>query len=86
MDPTAIFWLVYSFYLSSFLWNFYLTLRQYNVYRKAETRPAEVSEIISEEDFKKAQNYNLDKMHFGFYEIAFGKVLTTVSFVSLKNY
>lgn len=79
MDPTAIFWVLYSFYLTSFLWNFYLTLRQYIVYRKNETRPTEVNEIISDEDFKKARNYNLDKMHFGFYEIAFGKIITTVN-------
>ncbi|KAF7630843.1 CAAX prenyl protease [Meloidogyne graminicola] len=78
MDPTAIFWVLYSFYLTSFLWNFYLTLRQYIVYRKNETRPTEVNEIISDEDFKKARNYNLDKMHFGFYEIAFGKIITTI--------
>jgi len=80
MDPTAIFWFIYSFYLATFIWNFYLTLRQYNVYRKTETRPEKVSGIISNEDFVKARNYNLDKMHFGFYEIAFGKSLSTVSF------
>uniref|UniRef100_A0A915LJ60 CAAX prenyl protease n=2 Tax=Meloidogyne TaxID=189290 RepID=A0A915LJ60_MELJA len=78
MDPTAIFWFIYSFYLATFIWNFYLTLRQYNVYRKTETRPEKVSGIISNEDFVKARNYNLDKMHFGFYEIAFGKTLSTV--------
>uniref|UniRef100_A0A914MQE7 CAAX prenyl protease 1 N-terminal domain-containing protein n=1 Tax=Meloidogyne incognita TaxID=6306 RepID=A0A914MQE7_MELIC len=78
MDPTAIFWFIYSFYLATFIWNFYLTLRQYNVYRKTETRPKKVSGIISNEDFVKARNYNLDKMHFGFYEIAFGKTLSTI--------
>uniref|UniRef100_A0A1I8B933 CAAX prenyl protease n=1 Tax=Meloidogyne hapla TaxID=6305 RepID=A0A1I8B933_MELHA len=78
MDPTSIFWFIYSLYLASFLWNFYLTLRQYFFYRKSETRPEEVSEIISKEDFVKARDYNLDKMHFGFYEIAFGKTLATI--------
>ncbi|CAK5008195.1 unnamed protein product [Meloidogyne enterolobii] len=69
MDPTAIFWFIYSFYSATFIWNFYLTLRQYNVYRKTETRPEEVYEIISEEDFGYHRNYYLDKLTFDSYKL-----------------
>lgn len=78
MSPNEIFWLLYAFYLGSFLWDFYLTWRQYKVYRDNKVRPEKVKEIISEEDYEKSRNYKLDKMHFGFLQMAFGKVETTV--------
>jgi STE24 endopeptidase len=31
-------------------------------------RPMELADIVTEQDFKKAQAYNLDKSRFGFFE------------------
>jgi hypothetical protein len=83
MDPNSIFWLLYAFYLISFFWDFYLTWRQYRVYCKNKNRPDNVKDIISEDDFQKARNYKLEKMHFGFFTMAYGKIEMTVC---IKNY
>jgi STE24 endopeptidase len=40
-------------------------------------RPSELADIVTEEDFKKAQVYNLDKSRFGFIE-GFYKQIETV--------
>ncbi|KAI8327388.1 peptidase family M48-domain-containing protein [Blakeslea trispora] len=45
----------------------YLNYRQYNRYLMRQ-RPSELTDIVTEEDFKKAQAYNLDKSRFGFIE------------------
>lgn len=55
----AIIWVV-------FLWDFYLSIRQYRVHRDTVTRPDHVKEIVSEEEFTKARLYRIDKHHFGF--------------------
>lgn len=70
MGPTTIFWLLYCFYLVQTLWDLYLSWRQYQLYRRTTVRPANVAEIISEEDFSKARAYKLDKFHFGFFTSA----------------
>ncbi|ORZ26199.1 peptidase family M48-domain-containing protein [Absidia repens] len=43
----------------------YLNYRQYRRYLMRD-RPKELADIVTEEDFKKAQSYNLDKSQFGF--------------------
>lgn len=40
-------------------------------------RPTELADIVSKEDFGKAQAYNLDKARFGFFE-SFYKQLETI--------
>ncbi|KAI8097916.1 peptidase family M48-domain-containing protein [Gilbertella persicaria] len=54
----------------------YLNYRQYNRYLMRD-RPSELADIVTEEDFKKAQAYNLDKSRFGFIE-GFYKQIETV--------
>lgn len=41
-------------------------------------RPAEIADIVSEEDFKKAQFYNLDKSRFGFVEGLYKQIETVL--------
>ncbi|KAI9308286.1 peptidase family M48-domain-containing protein [Cunninghamella echinulata] len=48
-----------------FLFEQYLNYRQYKRYL-LPNRPKDLADIVSEEDFKKAQKYNLDKSRFGF--------------------
>ncbi|KAI8888519.1 hypothetical protein K501DRAFT_210173 [Backusella circina FSU 941] len=45
----------------------YLDYRQHKRYLMKE-RPKELADIVTEQDFKKAQAYNLDKSRFGFFE------------------
>ncbi|KAI9256008.1 peptidase family M48-domain-containing protein [Sporodiniella umbellata] len=54
----------------------YLNYRQYVRYTMRERGP-ELADIVTQEDFKKAQAYNLDKSRFGFLEGAY-KQLETV--------
>ncbi|VIO95621.1 Peptidase family M48 containing protein [Brugia malayi] len=61
-----MFWLIIFITWSIFFWDFYLSIRQYRVHRDAVKRPDEVSEIMSEEEYRKARIYRLDKHHFSF--------------------
>ncbi|EFO19003.2 peptidase family M48 containing protein [Loa loa] len=61
-----MFWLIVLITWSVFSWNFYLSLRQYRVHRDTAKRPDEVSEIMSEEEYRKARTYRLDKHRFSF--------------------
>jgi len=84
VTPAEIFYALYSFSLLTFIWEFYLSYRQYRVHYEAEKRPAHVSEIMSEEDYDKARLYKLDKHRFGFIRSIFGQIET--SFVLLTNF
>ncbi|MCP9260892.1 CAAX prenyl protease 1 [Dirofilaria immitis] len=61
-----MFWLIIFITWSIFLWDFYLSLRQYRVHRDTVKRPDEVVEIMSEEEYRKARIYRLDKHRFSF--------------------
>ncbi|VDK77844.1 unnamed protein product [Litomosoides sigmodontis] len=61
-----MFWLIVLITWSIFLWDFYLSLRQYRVHRDTVKRPDEASEIMSEEEYRKARIYRLDKHRFSF--------------------
>lgn len=41
-------------------------------------RPSELADIVTEEDFKKAQVYNYDKSRFGFVEGAYKQIETVL--------
>ncbi|EJW78914.1 peptidase family M48 containing protein [Wuchereria bancrofti] len=61
-----MFWLIVFITWSIFLWDFYLSARQYRVHRDTVKMPDEVGEIMSEEEYRKARIYRLDKHHFSF--------------------
>uniref|UniRef100_A0A915PJC4 CAAX prenyl protease n=1 Tax=Setaria digitata TaxID=48799 RepID=A0A915PJC4_9BILA len=61
-----MFWLIILITWSIFLWDIYLSARQYRVHRDTVKRPDEASEIISEEEYRKARIYRLDKHRFSF--------------------
>ncbi|CAG9534081.1 unnamed protein product [Cercopithifilaria johnstoni] len=61
-----MFWLIIFITWSIFLWDFYLSVRQYRVHRDTVKRPDEVSEIMSEEEYRKARIYRLDKHRYSF--------------------
>lgn len=53
----------------------YLNFRQFKRYLMLE-RPTELADIVTKEDFKKAQAYNLDKSRFGFIESLYKQIET----------
>ncbi|ORY95391.1 peptidase family M48-domain-containing protein [Syncephalastrum racemosum] len=55
----------------------YLNLRQHRRYLIRE-RPKELADIVSETDFQKSQQYNLDKSRFGFIEGAYKQLEMTL--------
>uniref|UniRef100_A0A8R1XUZ5 CAAX prenyl protease n=1 Tax=Onchocerca volvulus TaxID=6282 RepID=A0A8R1XUZ5_ONCVO len=61
-----MFWLIILITWSIFLWDLYLSVRQYRVHRDTVKRPDEVDEIMSEEEYRKARIYRLDKHRFSF--------------------
>lgn len=61
-----MFWLIVAITWLIFLWEFYLSVRQYRVHRDAVKRTHEVEELMSEEEYRKAREYRLDKHRFSF--------------------
>ncbi|CAI5438282.1 unnamed protein product [Caenorhabditis angaria] len=64
-----------------FLWDQYITWRQYKVHLENVKRPKEVEELISEEEYKKARDYKMDNHTFGFAHGIFNQILSTVQLV-----
>ncbi|CAD5206575.1 unnamed protein product [Bursaphelenchus okinawaensis] len=78
MNPSTIFYSIYSFNLAVFFWELYLSFRQYRLFRDTEKRPDHVSEIIDEADYDKARLYKLAKLRFGFVRDTIGKIISSV--------
>lgn len=55
----AFIWIVY-------IWETYLSYRQYKVYRDTEDVPDQLEDYIDEETFEKSRRYQVDKTKFGF--------------------
>lgn len=49
-----------------YLWDEYLDLRQYRVYKRTEKVPKELEGLINHETFEKSKSYSIDKARFGF--------------------
>jgi len=82
--PATIFYSLYSLNLLTFIWQFYLSYRQYRVHLLTENRPLNVSDIISEEDYKQARLYNLDKHRLGFVQKIVGQI--AILLILLTNF
>jgi STE24 endopeptidase len=78
VTPTQIFYAIYSFNLIVFIWEFYLSYRQYRVHYNNKKRPDHVAEIISEEDYDKARLYELDNHRFGFFHDIFEQIRISI--------
>uniref|UniRef100_A0A914WU43 CAAX prenyl protease n=2 Tax=Plectus sambesii TaxID=2011161 RepID=A0A914WU43_9BILA len=78
MQPSVIFKGTLFFSWLMFLWDYYLAWRQYVKHRDNEKRPDAVSEIIGEEDYRKARLYKLDRHIFGFARSIWSQLESTV--------
>ncbi|MFH4978630.1 hypothetical protein AB6A40_005339 [Gnathostoma spinigerum] len=73
-----MFWLILIISWTIFIWDLYLSFRQYQVHKNTEKRPDHVAEIISEEDYSKARLYKVDKHEFDFLYSIYSQLLITV--------
>jgi len=64
-------WIVY-------IWETYLSFRQYKVYRDTDDVPEELEDYIDEETFEKSRSYQLDKSRFGFIAGLYSQIESTV--------
>lgn len=62
----------------SYIWDNYLTYRQYKVYKNTEKVPNELAEYIDHETFTKSKAYSIDKARFGFFSGVFGQIQNTI--------
>ncbi|CAI2314426.1 unnamed protein product [Caenorhabditis sp. 36 PRJEB53466] len=81
MDASCLFKALLATNWALFLWDQYITWRQYKVHREAEKRPNEVKELISEEDYKKARDYKIDNHQFAFAHNWFSQALLTAQLI-----
>ncbi|KAJ8945859.1 hypothetical protein NQ318_002697 [Aromia moschata] len=51
---------------AEFLWETYLSIRQFNKARRTNEVPPELKSIMEEDEFRKAREYSLAKLTFGF--------------------
>lgn len=76
--PANIFWFSLTASWVIYLWETYLSYRQYKVCQKTANIPAEVTAITDQETFSKARLYQLDKFKFGFLSGLWGQLETTL--------
>ncbi|CAB3408529.1 unnamed protein product [Caenorhabditis bovis] len=82
MDPKCLFKALLATNWVLFLWELYISYRQYKVHRDNEKRPKEVQELISEEDYKKARDYKLDNHQYNFAHSIFCQLVSTVQLIT----
>ncbi|CAK1585513.1 unnamed protein product [Parnassius mnemosyne] len=74
LNEDLIVWLILLFSWTEYIWELYLSLRQLNIYKTNNTIPDDLNEMLTEESFKKARLYGIDKSKFkivkDFYSIA----------------
>lgn len=61
------------------LWETYLDLRQYKVYKTTHKVPKELADKIDHKTFLKAKEYAIDKANFAFISSCHGQIQTTVT-------
>ncbi|KAH8021475.1 hypothetical protein HPB51_015871 [Rhipicephalus microplus] len=62
----------------TYVWETYLSYRQYKMCKATPRVPPELTAITDQETFSKARLYQLDKMKFGFYSSLWNELETTV--------
>ena len=78
LTEKGIKYLVIGFTWLTFVWDLYLSYRQYNVLKSTKTVPSQLTGVMDQENLEKARNYNLDKTRFGFVSGVWGQCLSTV--------
>uniref|UniRef100_A0A0N5BHY2 CAAX prenyl protease n=1 Tax=Strongyloides papillosus TaxID=174720 RepID=A0A0N5BHY2_STREA len=71
----ALFYGIFAFQWLIYIWETYLSWRQYRVHLLTEKRPKNAEKIMEESEYTKARLYKLDKHRFEFCQSAFSHIL-----------
>jgi len=69
---------ILGFHWAGYLWETYLSYRQYKFVTKTKELPDELKSVMTKETFIKARDYSLAKMQFGFIKDAISIVFSSV--------
>jgi STE24 endopeptidase len=66
IDKNVLFYSIIGFMLVMFLWEQFLSLRQFLVERKTKQVPRELAAVLDDKTFQKSRSYAIDKRVYGF--------------------
>ncbi|UJR25318.1 hypothetical protein I4U23_006669 [Adineta vaga] len=78
IDSNTLFYALLIFTWIISLWEHYLSYRQYKNYKRHRTVPAELTDVMTEEELSKARSYAIDKMRYNEIHSIFNEVETTI--------
>ncbi|CAG5027873.1 unnamed protein product [Parnassius apollo] len=78
LNEDLIVWLILLFSWTEYIWELYLSLRQLNIYKTNNTIPDDLNEMLTEESFKKARLYGIDKSKFKIVKDFYSIVLISI--------
>ncbi|KRY14016.1 CAAX prenyl protease 1 -like protein, partial [Trichinella patagoniensis] len=76
--PEILFYAFFTVHWIIYLWDLYLSIRQYRTQRNCTETPEGLGEILNDEQFQKARLYKLDKARFSFLTSTVDQLAITV--------
>ncbi|KRZ74693.1 CAAX prenyl protease 1 -like protein, partial [Trichinella papuae] len=76
--PEILFYAFFTVHWIIYLWDLYLSIRQYRTQRNCTETPEGLGEILNDEQFQKARLYKLDKARFSFFTSTVDQLAITV--------
>jgi len=77
LTPCGIKYSVIGFSWLTFLWDTYLSYRQYKVLQTTTRVPHQLAGVLDQETMDKSRNYNLDKTRYGFVYGSWSQIVST---------
>ncbi|OQV12000.1 CAAX prenyl protease 1-like protein [Hypsibius exemplaris] len=77
-EPRFIFWACLSFSWIVYLWDLFLSVREYLAQKNAKKVPVRLEKSITKEEFEKSRVYTLDKSAFSFFMGAVSQIELTL--------
>ncbi|XP_055356931.1 CAAX prenyl protease 1 homolog [Paramacrobiotus metropolitanus] len=77
-NPSLIFWGCLGFMWMVYLWDSYLSLREYWTQKHAKEIPFRLRDSITKQEFEKSRSYTLDKSSFGIFMGAVSHIEATL--------
>ncbi|CAF4511459.1 unnamed protein product [Rotaria socialis] len=78
IEPNLLFYGLLSFTLIVSIWEHYLSYRQYCNYKRHQTVPDELADVMTNQELDKARSYAIDKMRYNEIHSIFNEVESTV--------
>lgn len=79
LDGDLLFTVIMVFIWLEFLWELYLSIRQFKVASKESEMPAVLEKVMKVETFEKARQYSLARLRFGFVKDTLSILLSSVA-------